>query len=67
MIISIDRARKLMNPKANKKYSDEQVEEVINVFTILSDIIIDSFVAKRKIEREVKIQHRKDKDEKTIK
>lgn len=54
MIISIARARKLMSQQANKKYSDEQVAEVINVFTILSDLVIDNYVAKKKIQRETK-------------
>lgn len=54
MIISIARARKLMSQQANKKYSDEQVAEVINVFTILSDLVIDNYVTKKKMQRETK-------------
>ncbi len=54
MIISIERARKLMSQQSNKKYSDEQVAEAINVFTILSDLVIDNHVAKKKVQRETK-------------
>lgn len=54
MIIPIARARKLMSQQANKKYSDEQVAEAINVFTILSDLVIDNYVTKKKMQRETK-------------
>ena len=54
MIISIARARELMSQQANKRYSDEQVAEAINVFTILSDLVIDNYVAKKRVQREAK-------------
>ena len=54
MIISIARARELMSQQANKRYSDEQVAEAINVFIILSDLVIDNYVAKKKILKETK-------------
>ena len=49
-IIKISEARKLMG-KTNKKYSDEQIEEVINIFTVLSDMAIDSYLEKRRQKR----------------
>lgn len=53
MTISAQQARKIMGKKADK-YTDEQLEEVINIFTVLSDIIIDDYIAKRKLRKKQK-------------
>lgn len=47
MVISITEVRKIMGV-ANKKYTDKQLEEVINLFTLMADLAIDSFIAKSK-------------------
>lgn len=46
MIISIEEARQLMG-EANKKYSDQYIEDVINIFDFLADMSIDCFLVKR--------------------
>lgn len=47
MIIPITEARELMG-KANTKYSDSQIEEVINIFEFMADMAIDCYLIKRK-------------------
>lgn len=47
MIISIEKARKIMGP-ANKNYTDTELEEIINILVVLSDIAIDSYIEKQK-------------------
>ena len=47
MIISIAEARKLMG-KTSSKYSDGQIEEVINIFEFMADMAIDCYLIKRK-------------------
>lgn len=47
MIITVEEARKLMG-EAHKKYTDKQIEEVINVFDFMADMSIDCFLIKRK-------------------
>lgn len=47
MIIPVAEARQLMG-EANKKYRDEQIEEVVNIFDFLADISIDCYLIKRK-------------------
>ncbi len=47
MIISVEEARKIMG-EVNKKYRDEQIEEVINIYDFLADMAIDCYLIKRK-------------------
>ena len=47
MIVSICEVRKIMG-NANKKYTDEQIEEVISIFSLLSDLAIDKYIKKDK-------------------
>lgn len=47
MIITVEEARRLMG-EASKKYTDKQIEEVINVFDYVADMSIDCFLVKRK-------------------
>lgn len=47
MIISVEEARQMMG-KANKKYNDEQIEKVVNIFEFMADMAIDCFLVKRK-------------------
>lgn len=48
MIITIKEARKIMG-KANVKYSDAQIQEILDLFYALSNIIIDQYLeVKRK-------------------
>ncbi len=51
MILPISKTRKIMGKKANK-YSDKELEEVVNVLTILADLAIDSYLAKQKIKKQ---------------
>lgn len=53
MIISVEKARKIMG-KSNKKYRDEQIEEVINIYDFLADMAIDCYLIKRKKKMENK-------------
>ncbi len=50
MIITVQEARKLIG-KEHTKYTDEQIEEIIYAFTALSDMAIDSWLAKSPDER----------------
>ena len=65
MIISIAEARQLMG-KASKKYSDVQVEEVLNIFEFMADIAIDCYVLRRKKLKEIQ-KRKENENEKTIK
>lgn len=47
LIISILEARKLLG-EVGKNYSDKEISEVILTLTLLSDIVIDSTIAKYK-------------------
>ena len=47
MIISVVEARELMG-KVNAKYTDSQLEEVINIFEFMADMAIDCYLIKRK-------------------
>lgn len=53
MIISLSRTRKIMGKKADK-YSNKQLEDAINVLTILADLAIDNFIAKKKLTQKPK-------------
>ena len=46
MIITRQEAKKTLWNNA-KNYSDAQVEEIVNVFTFLSDLAIDSYIGKK--------------------
>lgn len=47
MTVSVAEVRKIMG-KAGDKYTDSQLEDIIRNFIVLSDIIIDSYLIKRK-------------------
>lgn len=55
MIITIQEARKLIG-KGYTKYTDEQVEEIINTLYAVSDLAIDSWIAKTPEERKQFVQ-----------
>ena len=50
MIITIEEARKLIGKK-HSKYTDEQIAEIINTLYAVSDLAIDSWIAKTPEER----------------
>ena len=52
MIIPIEKARQILGDK-EKNYNDQEIEEAINVLTVLADIAIDDFIAKRNFRKEV--------------
>ena len=52
MIIPIEKARQILG-KESKNYDDQQIEETLNVLTVLADIAIDDFIAKRNVRKEV--------------
>lgn len=43
MIISIQQARQIMGD-ANRKYTDKQMEEILNVLYALCNLIIDEYI-----------------------
>ena len=47
MIVSVREARKILGKEA-KQYTDEQIEEIVNLFTAISDLAIDSYLEKKK-------------------
>lgn len=51
MILTVVEARKAMG-SVNENYSDEQIEEVINAFTLASDLAIDTYIAKHNSRKE---------------
>lgn len=50
MIMTISEARKLIGA-GHVKYTDQEIEEIINTFSVLSDIAIDSWLTKTPEER----------------
>lgn len=52
MIVSVAEVRRALG-KVSKKYSDSEVEEVIRVATVLSDLFIDCFIEREKQRKEV--------------
>lgn len=50
MLITIEEARKLIG-EGHTKYSDEQIEEIINTLYVISDLAIDSWISKTPEER----------------
>lgn len=50
MIMTIDEARKAMG-KAAAKYTDAQIDEMINTMSFLADMAIDTWLAKTPEER----------------
>lgn len=50
MIITIKEARNLIG-KEHSKYTDEEIEEILYTFSALSDMAIDSWLAKTPEER----------------
>lgn len=47
MIVSVREARKILG-KAAKQYTDEQIEEIVNLFAAMSDLAIDSYLEKKR-------------------
>lgn len=47
MILTIKEARELLGEKGSK-YSDGDLEEIINLFSHLADLIIDQYLAQKK-------------------
>ena len=47
-MLTITRCRKILG-KAAEKMTDTEIEELRNVFIVISDIAIDSYLAKKKI------------------
>ncbi len=66
MIITIKEARKLIG-KEHSKYSDDQIEEIIYTFSALSDMAIDSWLAKTPEERKQFSQQLSKENKKTKK
>jgi uncharacterized protein YbcI len=62
MIVSAKEIRRTLGKKA-KKYSDEQIEEVIGTATVLSDLMLDFFIER---ERKAKLD-RQEADKKGTK
>ena len=52
MIIPIEKARQILG-KESKSYNDQQIEEVLNVLTVLADLAIDDYIAKHNLRKEV--------------
>jgi len=50
MTMTAEEARKIMGKKADK-YTDEELLDVINTLTVLSDLAIDSYLKKRTDEK----------------
>lgn len=49
-MVSVKRARRLLGKEA-KKYSDEQLAEIIRTFTVLAEIAIDNAIEKKKVSK----------------
>ena len=47
MLVSVKEARKILGKEA-KQYTDEQIEEIVNLFAAMSDIAIDSYLEKKR-------------------
>lgn len=47
MVISIDEARMILE-QSGLKYNDEEIERLINTYTKLIDLAIDSYIQKKK-------------------
>ncbi len=45
MTISIEEARKIMGV-SSKEYTDLQIETMLNIFMVISDLVIDTYMAK---------------------
>jgi len=52
MIIPIEKARQILGDES-KSYNDQQIEEALNVLTVLADLAIDDFIGKHKLRKEV--------------
>ncbi len=52
MIIPIEKARQILGEES-KSYNDQEIEEALNVLTVLADLAIDDFIAKRNVRKEV--------------
>ena len=44
MILSVAEARTIMGETASKKYSDPEVEELVNVLSAIANLAIDSYI-----------------------
>lgn len=53
MIISIKEAREIMGKEASRRYTDSDIEELINVLSVMANLAIDSYIEiKRKKKNE---------------
>ena len=52
MIVSVQEARKILG-RSGREYTDQQVEEIINLFVAISDFAIDSYLEKKRRGKEV--------------
>lgn len=52
MIISIGEARQLMGKAASKKYTDSQIEELVNVLSVIANLAIDSYIDMKRKRKE---------------
>lgn len=52
MIVSIQEAKEILGSKG-RDYTDAQIEEIINLFVAISDLSIDSYLEKKKQQKEV--------------
>lgn len=53
MIITIEETRKLLGDK-NTKYTDEDLVDMVNLLTYISDLIIDRYLGQRSKRNEIK-------------
>lgn len=51
MIVSVQEARKILGG-AGEEYSDQQIEEIVNLFVAMSDLAIDSYIQKKQLREE---------------
>ena len=65
-MMTIEEARKLIG-KGHTKYTDQQIEEIIGTLSVLSDLAIDSWLAKTPEERKQFSQQLKEKDKNNTK
>ncbi len=56
MALTTEQCRKLLG-KSGKKLSDEQIIELKNAAVVLSDLVIDDFLTKQKMKKEMEKQY----------
>jgi hypothetical protein len=53
MILSVAEARTIMGETVSKKYSDPEVEELVNVLSAIANFAIDSYIEMKRKRKEV--------------